>query len=153
MIAKTKQARYERIFTQISELMSKTTAPFARMATISAILHNKFDYYFWTGFYRLIEEKLTVVSYQGPVACLVLAKDTGVCWAAINQRKTILIENVHEFPGHIACDSRSQSEVVVPVRNKSGEIVAVLDVDSKDLNSFDRIDAENLEKIIELIYS
>lgn len=153
MNPKTKQSRYERIFTQISELMSKTSDPFARMATISAILHHKFDYYFWTGFYRLIEEELTVVSYQGPVACQTLAKDTGVCWAAINQKKTVLIENVHEFPGHIACDSRSMSEVVVPVKNKSGEIVAVLDVDSKDLNSFDKIDADNLERIIDLIYS
>jgi len=153
MNAKTKQSRYERIFTQISELMTKTTDPFARMATISAILHHKFDYYFWTGFYRLIEGELTVVSYQGPVACQTLAKDVGVCWTAINLKKTLVIKNVHEFPGHIACDSRSQSEVVVPVKNSMGEIVAVLDVDSKELNSFDEIDADNLEKIINLIYS
>jgi len=153
MSVKAKQARYERIFTQISGLMTKTTDPFARMATISAILHHKFDYYFWTGFYRLIEGELTVVSYQGSVACQTLAKGVGVCWAAFNQKKTLVIKNVHEFPGHIACDSRSQSEVVVPVRNKAGEIVAVLDVDSKELASFDEIDAENLKKIVKLIYS
>ena len=153
MNAKTKQSRYERIFTQISELMTKTTDPFARMATISAILHHKFDYYFWTGFYRLIEGELTVVSYQGPVACQVLAKDVGVCWAAINQQKILVVKDVHEFPGHIACDSRSNSEVVIPVRDQSGNIVAVLDVDSKELNSFDKIDAENLENLVDLLKS
>lgn len=153
MNPKMKISRYERIYKQIAELMTKTNDPFARMATISAILHHKFDYYFWTGFYRLIEGELTVVSYQGPVACQTLAKNIGVCWSAINQQKTIVIQNVHDFPGHIACDSRSQSEVVVPVRDKDGVIVAVLDVDSKDLNSFDEIDAENLGKIVELIYS
>jgi len=96
--------------------------------------------------------KLQVGPYQGALACINLAKDTGVCWAALNQEKTMVIPDVHNFPGHIACDSRSQSEVVVPVRNKRGELVAVLDVDSDKLNSFDEVDAEWLEKMVELVY-
>ncbi|MCF7792793.1 MAG: GAF domain-containing protein, partial [Candidatus Cloacimonetes bacterium] len=95
---------------------------------------------------------LTVCCYQGSVACLVLEKHTGVCWAALDQKKTIIVEDVHKFSGHIACDSRSKSEIVVPVWHDD-EIVAVLDVDSKSENSFDEVDAEYLEKIVKLIYS
>ncbi len=122
------------------------------MATINAVLHHKMDTFFWTGFYLLQDGKLQVGPYQGALACINLAKDTGVCWAALNQEKTMVVPDVHNFPGHIACDSRSQSEVVVPVRNKQGELVAVLDVDSDKLNSFDEVDAEWLEKIVELVY-
>lgn len=146
-----KAERYKRIIKQISEFIQKTDDPLARMSTIAAILHHKFDYYFWTGFYRFVDDELTVCSYQGAVACLVLAKHTGVCWAAIDQNKTIIVPDVHQFPGHISCDSRSRSEIVVPVW-KNNKIVAVLDVDSKTLNSFDEIDAEFLEKIVKLIY-
>jgi L-methionine (R)-S-oxide reductase len=85
------------------------------------------------------------------VACQVLKNHTGVCWAAIEQQKTIVVPDVHDFPGHIACDSRSRSEIVVPVKNKKGEIFGVLDVDSKTLNSFDDTDARWLEKIVALI--
>jgi GAF domain-containing protein len=91
--------------------------------------------------------------YQGPVACQLLKKDTGVCWAGINQKKTIVVANVHDFPDHIACDSRSQSEIVVPVSDKNGEIVGVLDVDSKELNTFDETDRLYLEKIVAMIYA
>lgn len=122
------------------------------MATINAVLHHKMDTFFWTGFYLLQDGKLQVGPYQGALACINLAKDTGVCWAALNQEKTMVVPEVHNFPGHIACDSRSQSEVVVPVRNKQGELLAVLDVDSDKLNSFDEVDAEWLEKIVELVY-
>jgi len=146
-----KAKRYQRIIIQIEELIQKTTDPVARMSTIAAILHNKFDYYFWTGFYRLAEGELTVCCYQGSVACLVLKKNTGVCWTVIDQKKTIIVADVHKFPGHIACDSRSVSEIVVPIW-KENEIVAVLDVDSKELDSFDEVDEEYLEKIVELIY-
>ncbi|MCF7859274.1 MAG: GAF domain-containing protein [Candidatus Cloacimonetes bacterium] len=146
-----KAQRYQRIINQISMLIRKTPDPQARMSTITAILHNKFDHYFWTGFYHLKAEELTVCCYQGSVACLVLEKHTGVCWAAVDQQKTIIVPDVHKFAGHIACDSRSASEIVVPVW-KDGEIVAVLDVDSKSRNSFDEVDAEFLEKIAELIY-
>ena len=147
-----KAERYKRIITQIEELMQKTTDPLARMSTIAAILHHKFDYFFWTGFYQLVDGELTVCCYQGSIACLVLAKHTGVCWAAIDQKKTQIIPDVHKFPGHIACDSRSASEIVVPIY-RNNEIIAVLDVDSKELNSFDEIDAKYLEKIAEMIYT
>ncbi len=151
MDLKRKENRYKRIITQITELIPKTTDPLARMSTITAVLHHKFDYFFWTGFYRIVDGELTVCCYQGSVACLVLAKHTGVCWAAIDEKKTQIVPDVHRFPGHIACDSRSSSEIVVPVW-QDNEIVAVLDVDSKSLNSFDEIDAEYLEKIVGLIY-
>lgn len=125
--------------------------PIAAMATIAAVLHNKFDHFFWTGFYLLQDEELIVGPYQGSVACIKLKKNTGVCWAGIKNKETVLVPDVHQFPGHIACDSRSQSEIVLPVRNKKGEIIGVMDVDSKELNSFDEADREGLEKIITLI--
>jgi GAF domain-containing protein len=133
-------------------LFVKTTNPVARMATIVALLHHKFDYFFWTGFYLLEDGELTVGPYQGSLACMILRKDSGVCWAGINQQKAILVPNVHEFPGHIACDSRSQSEVVIPLVNDS-KIIGVLDVDSEKLNSFSQADIDGLEKIVTLIYS
>lgn len=143
--------RYKRIITQIEGLIQKTADPFARMSTIAAILHHKFGYFFWTGFYRLIDGKLIVCCYQGSIACLVLEKHKGVCWAAINKKKTQIVPDVHKFSGHIACDSRSESELVIPVY-KNENIVAVLDVDSNKLDSFDEVDAKYLEKIVELIY-
>ncbi len=132
-----KAERYKRVSEQLQKLFTKTPDTIARMATVCALLQGKFDYYFWCGFYRIIDGQLTVSPYQGPLACLVLEKDKGVCWAAANQNKTIIVPNVHEFPGHIACDSRSNSEVVVPLHNEKGQVVAVLDVDSKDFNAFD----------------
>ncbi len=147
-----KSGRYQRIYQQIEKLIVATENPTARMATIAAVLHHKFDYYFWTGFYNLIDGELIVGAYQGPVACLKLKKDTGVCWAGINKKDTIIVPNVHEFPGHIACNSLSASEIVVPVKNKENEITGVLDVDSRELDSFDAEDAAGLEKIVSLIF-
>ena len=150
---KTRKAeRYLRVYGQLMKLVAKSPDPTARMATITAILHHKFDYYFWTGFYRMIEGDLTVTCYQGPVACLVLAKHTGVCWAAIDRKEIQIVQDVNAFPGHIACDSRSVSEITVPVYDKNGHIAAVFDVDSRDLAAFDEVDAEWLQKIVELIY-
>jgi L-methionine (R)-S-oxide reductase len=146
-----KKGRYERIHQQLKELLTATDNKISRMATIAAVLHHKMDGFFWTGFYLLSDGNLFVGPYQGPVACQVLAKDTGVCWTGINQGKTIIVPDVEQFPGHIACDSRSRSEIVVPVRNKDGLIIAVLDVDSKHLEQFDETDAAGLEKIIGLI--
>lgn len=152
MDTKKKAGRYARIYKQLTELLKATENMEARMATIAAVLHHKMDYFFWTGFYCLAENgELTVRTYQGPVACQVLKNDTGVCWSGIKQQKTIVVENVHDFPGHIACDARSISEIVVPVRNKAGAVFGVLDVDSKEINSFDKTDAEWLEKIVGLI--
>ncbi len=121
------------------------------MVTLLAVLHHKMDYFFWTGFYLLQDGKLQVGPYQGSLACINLATDSGVCWAAINSKKTVIVEDVEAFPGHIACDSRSKSEVVVPLKNQNNEIIGVLDVDSSELNSFDEIDVLWLEKIVGLV--
>jgi L-methionine (R)-S-oxide reductase len=146
-----KAGRYQRIISQLEGLLTKTNDPVARMATIAAVLSNKFEYFFWCGFYFVHADKLIVGPYQGPVACQVL-QGTGVCLASVTQNKSIVVPNVHEFPGHIACDSRSNSEIVVPVRDPDGNILAVLDVDSASFNSFDEIDRINLEIIAALVY-
>ncbi len=153
MKEESKIKRYERVYEQIKELVKATDKPISRMATIIAILHHKFTYYYWTGFYELTDGDLLVSAYQGPVACLKLKRNTGVCWAGINQKESVVVANVHEFPGHIACSSASNSEIVVPVFNKDQEVVAVFDVDSKEFNSFDEIDRIGLEKIVALIYN
>lgn len=121
------------------------------MATIVAVLHHKMEYFFWTGYYLMQDGKLQVGPYQGSLACINLAKDTGVCWSAINKKQTVIINDVMDFPGHIACDSRSLSEIVIPLYNQENEIVGVMDVDSSSLNSFDDVDAHWLEKITDLI--
>ncbi|MFH1161151.1 MAG: GAF domain-containing protein [bacterium] len=152
MTPEKKERLYRRILDQLGQLLTKTKDPDARMATIIALLHHKFSYYFWTGFYFLRNGELTVKNYQGALSCQVLEKNKGVCWAGINQGKTIVVPDVHKFPGHIACDSRSNSEIVVPVKDQNGKILGVLDVDSKELNSFDEVDARYLEEMVKLIY-
>ena len=152
MDEKKKQGRYSRIINQLKELLIKSNDIDARMATIIAVLHHKIEYFFWTGFYCLKNGKLIVKTYQGPVACMELEKDTGVCWAGINQKKTLLVPDVEKFPDHIACDSRSKSEIVVPLKNRQGEIWGVLDVDSSSYASFSKTDAEALEEILNLLY-
>lgn len=146
-----KHRRYQRIEEQLSNLLDVTDDPIARMATVVALLHHKMDYFFWTGFYRLIDGELLVGPYQGALACQNLRKDSGVCWAAVNQNQTIVVPNVEEFPGHIACDASSKSEIAVPCRNGRGSVFGVLDVDSASLNSFDQVDAEQLTKIVALL--
>jgi GAF domain-containing protein len=148
-----KDGRYSRIYNQLSELVKKSNSPSAQMATIIAVLHHKMDTFFWTGFYLVENGEMTVNMYQGPVACQVLEKNKGVCWASFNQKETVVVEDVHQFPGHIACDSRSNSEIVVPLKNANDEIIGVLDVDSKDKAAFDEVDARWLEKILALIHS
>ena len=146
-----KKGRYERIYKQLEQLVGKSDNQISHMATVVAVLHHKMEYFFWTGFYLMQDGRLLVGPYQGPVACQELAKNKGVCWSGINKKETIVVADVHQFPDHIACDSRSKSEIVVTLRNRKDEIIGVLDVDSKDLASFDEIDAEWLEKIIKLI--
>ena len=152
MDSKKKDGRYSRLYSQLEVLLKKPGNNFSKMATIIAVLHHKIDYFFWTGYYLLNHGDLTVAMYQGPVACQVLEKNKGVCWEGINSGKTVVVEDVHKFPGHIACDSRSNSEIVVPLKNKQGEVIGVLDVDSKEIASFDEIDAKWLEKILGLIF-
>ena len=152
MDKKKKVGRYERMYKQIKDLIDKSSNnSLSNMATICAVLHHKMDHFFWTGFYLIQDKKLQVASYQGPLACIDLKKDQGVCWAGVKLMETVIVANVEEFPGHIACDSRSKSEIVVPVKNADQKIIGVLDVDSASLNSFDEVDAEWLEKIVGLV--
>lgn len=153
MQTEKKNGRYQRVYEQLSELLLKSNNSLSDMATIAALLHSKMDHYFWTGFYLLQDEKLQVGPYQGSLACIDLKHNTGVCWAGINQGKTIVVPDVHAFPGHIACDSRSQSEIVVPLFDGSGKPWAVLDVDSSEAAAFDETDALWLEKIVLLVGS
>lgn len=147
-----KDGRYSRIFSQLEELTSRTTDPLARMASICAVLHHKMPYYFWTGFYLLKEDKLIVGPYQGPLACQELLPPEGVCWAAVKRLEPVVVPDVHAFPGHKACDSRSLSEITSPVFNQNNELVAVFDVDSDKLGQFSECDSRHLEKILNLIY-
>jgi GAF domain-containing protein len=144
-------ARYDRIFDQLVGLFAKNDDPVARMATISALLHHKMPHFFWTGFYRLIDGRLFVGPYQGPLACAVLPGPEGVCWACVNSGGTVLVPDVHAFAGHVACDARSQSEIVVPVFDDAGQVTAVLDVDSDQPDAFTAVDAAGLEKIVGLV--
>jgi GAF domain-containing protein len=143
--------RYKRIYIQLEGLCQNTSNPISRMATVAAILHHKMLHFFWTGFYILEHDELMVGPYQGPLACQVLEKNTGICWAGILRRSTIVVPNVHEFPGHIACDSRSNSEIVVPLLDEENQPWAVLDVDSKKHDAFSEIDKTWLERIVRLI--
>jgi len=152
MEQKKKQGRYQRIQKQLATLLVKSDNTQARLASVIAVLHHKMDYFFWTGCYFLQDGKLIVRQYQGPVACMELKKDTGVCWAAINEEKTQVVTNVDEFPGHIACDSRSKSEIVVPIRDKANNIIGVLDIDSKEVGAFDETDQQALEAIVNLVF-
>ena len=151
MDKQAKQDRYRRIHEQLTELLAKSNDRTAHMATIAAVLHHKMPHFFWTGFYRLIGEDLVVGPYQGPVACQVLDREKGVCRAGVSRNETVLVPDVEAFPGHIPCDSRSKSEIVLPVRDGDGSVIGVLDVDSDKLDAFDEVDAEGLEKIVSLI--
>jgi L-methionine (R)-S-oxide reductase len=144
--------RYRRIVAQLEPLYAKVSDPQARMASAAALLHHKMPHFFWTGFYRLVEGDLIVGPYQGPIACMVLERHTGVCWASVDRGEPVLVPDVHAFPGHIACDSRSESEVVVPVRDAAGAIVGVLDVDSDKPDAFSRADVDGLTAIAAMIF-
>ncbi len=147
--------RYARIFAQLETQLKtgakRTADPVARMATICALLHAKLPYFFWTGFYRLVDGELVVGPYQGPLACALLPPPDGVCWRGITDGETVIVPDVHAFAGHVACDARSQSEIVVPVRDTSGKVVAVLDVDSDRPDSFGPVDRAGLERIVAIV--
>ncbi len=149
---KNKEQKYDRIYSQIEELTKKVENPASRMATICAVLHHKFDFCFWTGFYLLTDDnELEVACYQGPLACLRLRKNTGVCWAGINTAEAVVVDDVHDFEGHIACNPLSKSEIVIPLFNGE-KITGVLDIDSDRLKAFDDTDAFKLKKIVDLVY-
>lgn len=125
----------------------------ARMATITSVLSRAFDHYFWTGFYRVDGRRLVIGPYVGTVGCLVIEFGRGVCGTAAERKETLLVPDVEKFPGHIACDSRSRSEIVVPVLDRNGVLMAVLDVDSDRIDAFDETDREGLESICAKVFS
>jgi L-methionine (R)-S-oxide reductase len=153
MEGQRKRERYGRVVEQLRELFVSTRDPTARMATAAALLHAKMSGFFWTGWYLLRDGELTVGPYQGSLACLVLPAHQGVCWAGLDRGEPLIVPDVHAFPGHIACDSRSRSEIVIPLRDASGAVVGVLDVDSERPAHFDDADRAGLEAIAALIYS
>ncbi|MCP4898806.1 MAG: GAF domain-containing protein [bacterium] len=144
-------AQFERVCDQLAGLIAKTNDPVAHRATAVALLHHKIPKVSWTGFYMLQGEELVIDVYQGPVACLVLAKHTGVCWAAIDRAESLTVSDVESFPGHIACDSRSKSEVVIPMFGPEGLPIGVLDVDSYESDRFDDISRQGFEMIVRLL--
>ena len=146
-----KAARYAEVAEEIAAVLEGEPNVTARMATVASMLNDAFESYFWTGFYVVDPEKpgeLVVGPYQGTLGCLRIAFGKGVCGTAAAERTTQIVEDVHAFPGHIACDSRSNSEVVVPVIDGRDRLIAVFDVDSTEFGAFDRVDAEWLERIL-----
>ena len=145
----SKASKYQEIYKQIESVVSGETDQIANMANTAALLHEAFGFW-WTGFYIVKGEQLVLGPFQGPVACTRIGFGKGVCGTSWERRETIVVPNVHEFPGHIACSSLSQSEIVVPMF-RGDEVCAVLDIDSKELSTFDEVDKEWLERIVRLL--
>ncbi len=143
----TKEERYEELLPRAQALLEGEDDLIARMANLAALLHSEFGFW-WTGFYRMAGDVLVLGPFQGPVACTRIPYGKGVCGSAWKQRGTIVVPDVDAFPGHIACSSESRSEIVVPVF-RDGTVCAVLDIDSRELSTFDEVDAKYLEKIVE----
>ncbi len=147
----SKRRLFERIAKQLEELLAKTDDRTAHCATAAALLHHKVPGVSWTGFYFLKGGELVVDAYQGPVACQVLERHEGVCWAAIDADATQVVDDVHAVPSHIACDDRTRSEVVVPIHDATGRPIGVLDIDSHQPAHFDAIDAEGYGRVVGLL--
>ena len=145
----TKAEKYAELLPQIKAVVSGESDLIANMANVASMLHETFRFW-WTGFYRVVDGELVLGPFQGPLACTRIAKGKGVCGTAWQQRQTLIVPDVDAFPGHIACSSLSRSEIVVPVI-RHGEIIAVLDIDSEHLSTFDDTDRENLEKITSML--
>lgn len=146
-----KAARYAEVAAEVASVLEGEPNLTARMATVASMLAASFEHYFWTGFYVVDPAKgdeLVVGPYQGTLGCLRIAFGRGVCGAAAATRQTQLVPDVHAFPGHIACDGRSQSEVVVPVFDATGKLIAVFDVDSDRPAAFDDTDVAGIERIL-----
>ena len=141
-----KEEKYQLLFEQIKALVEGETDVVAVMANVAAAIHETMGF-FWTGFYRVVREELVLGPFQGPVACMHIPFGRGVCGTAWQRRETIVVPNVELFPGHIACSSLSRSEIVVPVFSQTGEVAAVLDIDSRELATFDDTDRRYLEMI------
>ena len=146
----SKSTAYEELLNEVKSFIQDENDNIACMANVAALIHERFGFW-WTGFYRVIGEELVLGPFQGPVACTRIRKGRGVCGTSWNENRTVIVPNVHEFPGHIACSSLSNSEIVVPVFDECGNVTGVLDIDSRDFDTFDETDAEWLEKICRLI--
>jgi len=143
-----KPVAYDELDRAFRATMEGMTDPIAAMATVSALLHHGFGH-LWTGFYRVVApDLLRVGPYQGTLGCLEIPFGKGVCGTAARDRRTVVVPDVHAFPGHITCDARSRSEIVVPVFDSSGALLAVLDIDSDKPNTFDDTDREYLERLM-----
>ena len=147
---KDKETLYKELIPQAESLLEGETDEVACMANLAALLHRAFGFW-WTGFYRVVGDELVLGPVQGPVACIHIPYGRGVCGTAWKRNETVVVPDVEEFPGHIACSSESRSEIVVPVR-RQGRVVAVLDIDSKELAAFDDTDREFLETIVKNIF-
>lgn len=151
----TKAARYSAVAEEIAAVLDGETNQIARMASVVSMLASSFEHYFWTGFYLVDPNKpdeLVVGPYQGSLGCLRIAFGRGVCGVAAATRMTQVVEDVHTFPGHIACDSRSASEIVVPVCDPWGQLIGVFDVDSETPAAFDTVDQAALERILNVTF-
>ena len=144
-----KAQAYEQLDEHVRAVLQDTRDPIAAMATMSALIHHAFGH-LWTGFYRVVEadKLLRVGPYQGTLGCLEIAFGRGVCGTAAAERRTVMVRDVDAFPGHISCDARSRSEIVVPILNNEGALVAVLDIDAEMPDAFDEDDRRGLERIV-----
>jgi len=151
-----KAACYAEVEGEVLAVLDGETNVTAKMATVASMLRDAFDSYFWSGFYVVDADKpgeLVVGPYQGTLGCLRIPFGRGVCGAAARTGETQVVEDVHAFPGHIACDSRSASEIVVPVFGKDGDLIAVFDVDSTETAAFDALDKEALERLMGKVFA
>jgi len=144
---------YESCEERILALCSEEKDVLAKMASVVAVLHNAMADFYWTGFYRVVDAELVIGPYQGTVGCLRIPFGRGVCGTAAAERKTQVVADVHDFPGHIACDPDSCSEIVVPVCNACGDLIAVLDVDSSSKGTFDEVDQAALESLLGKVFA
>ena len=148
----TKAEQYQQAISTIKSLIQGETDEIAVMATVVCTLHHQFAYFHWTGFYRVTAPKLLKIGpYQGGHGCLTISFERGVCGKAARTETTQLVPNVHDLPYHIACASSTQSEIVVPLRNRAGKLIAVLDIDSNDAAAFDQTDQRHLEELCRLL--
>ena len=145
-----KEEKYRALLPSVRSLMEGETDEIAKMANLAALLHQEFGFW-WTGFYRVQGDELVLGPFQGPLACTRIRHGKGVCGTAWARQQTIVVPDVEQFPGHIACSSESRSEIVVPIRN-NGKMVAELDIDSRKLATFDDTDRRYLEEIVTYLY-
>ena len=145
-----KTEKYRLLERQVAALLEGETDVIAKMANVAAVLHETFGFW-WTGFYRVAGDELVLGPFQGPVACMHIPFGKGVCGTAWKRNETVVVPDVEQFPGHIACSSASRSEIVVPVHGPDGAVTAVLDIDSDRLATFDEEDKVWLEKIVTLL--